>query len=124
MIENNSEIDDTKNIIEKIVGEDTFLTKKKKTQDSKNKKEFLHFMGLLETTAQRGMFLIEEMGIDLGRYDFNYWEIIHFLIKANYGDEIQAIIGEYLISKSEGNDIEYNPEDIWEEIKRTKIKSK
>jgi len=45
MIENNSEIDDTKNIIEKIVGEDTFLTKKKKTQDSKNKKEFLLYYG-------------------------------------------------------------------------------
>lgn len=121
-MDNNPEIQGTKSIIDETIGESTFISKKRKTQDNKKMKEFFYLINTLEQISIRSKFLIEEVEIDLGGYDSKYWEVIHIMLENLYGKEIQSIIAEYLVSKFDNIELEYNLEDIWNEIKKVKSK--
>ena len=69
MDNNEQHADGIKKSIDEIIGVDTFLKRKKKTEDNQHKERFVKIIQTLEEIEVRGMILGNDLQLDFTSYD-------------------------------------------------------
>jgi hypothetical protein len=129
-MENNEHAEGIKQSVEDIIGTDTFLRRKKKTEDDNQRERFEKIIRTLEEIEVRGMIVANDLKVDFTTYDEKFYEVIDTLILMNFGKEASEIIFFYLYERinpdgtinslvdTNDNYITLNsPTDLWELIK-------
>ena len=119
-------IDDAKKSIDLILGSDTTLTRRKKTQQDVTRELFNQIIISLEQANTRSFLLSSDFNLDLTKYDDVFYEAIDNLIKLHFGKEASELIFFYLYDRidpegniqvlvgPQGNEILLqNPDDLW-----------
>jgi hypothetical protein len=119
-------IDDTKKSIDLILGSDTTLTRRKKTQADATRELFNKIIINLEQANTRSFLLSGDFQLDLTKYDEVFYEAIDDLITLHFGKEASELIFFYLYDRidpegniqalvdNKGNEILLqNPDDLW-----------
>jgi hypothetical protein len=119
-------IDDTKKSIDLILGSDTTLTRRKKTQADATRELFNKIIINLEQANTRSFLLSGDFQLDLTKYDDVFYEAIDNLIILHFGKEASELIFFYLYDRidpegniqalvdNKGNEILLqNPDDLW-----------
>jgi hypothetical protein len=119
-------IDDAKKSIDLILGSDTTLTRRKKTQQDVTRELFNKIVISLEQANTRSFLLSSDFNLDLTKYDDVFYEAIDNLIILNFGKEASELIFFYLYDRIDpegniqslvdphGNEILLqNPDDLW-----------
>jgi hypothetical protein len=119
-------IDDTKKSIDLILGSDTTLTRRKKTQVDVTRELFNKIIINLEQANTRSFLLSNDFHLDLTKYDDVFYEAIDNLIILQFGKEASELIFFYLYDRIDpegniqslvdpnGNEILLqNPDDLW-----------
>ena len=127
--------DGIKKSIDEIIGVDTFLKRKKKTEDDQHRDRFVKIIQTLEEIEVRGMILGNDLQLDFTSYDEKFYSVIDNLFYLHFGKEACELIFFYIyerlnpdgtandVEDLEGNAIPLNsPEDLWELIKLTQEK--
>lgn len=119
-------IDDAKKSIDLILGSDTTLTRRKKTQVDVTRELFNKIIINLEQANTRSFLLSGDFNLDLTKYDDVFYDAIDNLIIMHFGKEASELIFFYLYDRinPEGN-IQglvdpngteiflQNPDDLW-----------
>lgn len=119
-------IDDAKKSIDLILGSDTTLTRRKKTQVDVTRELFNKIIINLEQANTRSFLLSGDFNLDLTKYDDVFYDAIDNLIILHFGKEASELIFFYLYDRinPEGN-IQglvdpngteiflQNPDDLW-----------
>ena len=132
---NEQHADGIKKSIDEIIGVDTFLKRKKKTEDSDKRERFIKIIQTLEEIEVRGMILGNDLALDFSSYDEKFYSVIDNLFYLHFGKEACEVIFFYIyerlnpdgtanhVEDVEGNAIPLNsPEDLWELVKLTQEK--
>lgn len=119
-------IDDAKKSIDLILGSDTTLTRRKKTQVDVTRELFNKIIINLEQANTRSFLLSNDFHLDLTKYDDVFYEAIDNLIVLQFGKEASELIFFYLYDRIDpegniqslvdpnGNEILLqNPDDLW-----------
>jgi len=119
-------IDDTKKSIDLILGSDTTLTRRKKTQADATRELFNKIIINLEQANTRSFLLSGDFQLDLTKYDEVFYEAIDNLIILHFGKEAAELIFFYIYDRidpegniqvlidNNGNKILLqNPDDLW-----------
>lgn len=119
-------IDDAKKSIDLILGSDTTLTRRKKTQHDVTRELFNKIIISLEQANTRSFLLGSDFNLDLTKYDDVFYEAIDNLITLHFGKESSELIFFYLYDRidpegnmqslvdPDGNEILLqNPDDLW-----------
>jgi hypothetical protein len=119
-------IDDTKKSIDLILGSDTTLTRRKKTQADATRELFNKIIINLEQANTRSFLLSGDFQLDLTKYDEVFYEAIDDLIILHFGKEASELIFFYVYDRidpegnlqalvdNKGNEILLqNPDDLW-----------
>jgi hypothetical protein len=119
-------IDDTKKSIDLILGSDTTLTRRKKTQADATRELFNKIIINLEQANTRSFLLSGDFQLDLTKYDEVFYEAIDDLIILHFGKEASELIFFYIYDRidpegniqalvdNKGNEILLqNPDDLW-----------
>jgi len=135
MDNNEQHADGIKKSIDEIIGVDTFLKRKKKTEDDQQRERFVKIIQTLEEIEVRGMILGNDLQLDFTSYDEKFYSVIDNLFYLHFGKEACELIFFYIyerlnpdgtansVEDLEGNTIPLNsPEDLWELIKLTQEK--
>lgn len=135
MDSNEQHADGIKKSIDEIIGVDTFLKRKKKTEDSDKRERFIKIIQSLEEIEVRGMILGNDLQLDFTSYDEKFYSVIDNLFYLHFGKEACELIFFYIYERlnpdgtaNEVEDLEGNaiplssPEDLWELIKLTQEK--
>ena len=114
---------------------DTFLKRKKKTEDSDKRERFIKIIQTLEEIEVRGMILGNDLALDFSSYDEKFYSVIDNLFYLHFGKEACELIFFYIYERlnpdgtaNEVEDLEGNaipltsPEDLWELVKLTQEK--
>ena len=115
-----------KTSIESIIGSDTVLKRKKKTEDDINKESFEKLIQTIEEVQVRSTLLHAEFKLDLFDYEEKFYEVIDRLFNIHFGREASEIIFFYVYERMnpdgtvnhladvEGNPIPLeSPSDLW-----------
>jgi hypothetical protein len=135
-MDNEQHADGIKKSIDEIIGVDTFLKRKKKTEDDQNKERFIKIIQALEEIEVRGMILGNDLALDFSTYDEKFYFVIDALFSIAFSKEACELIFFYVYERlnpdgtesSEVVDLEGNaiplssPEDLWELVKITQEK--
>ena len=126
-----------KNSIENIIGADTTLKRRRKTENDLNREKFFKIIKALETINNRSGILEKDLQIDMSSYDKAYYDIIDPLLELYFGKEASEIIFFYVYDRinvdgtinnlldSEDKIVPLNsPSDLWDLICYVKEKSK
>jgi len=131
-----------KQSIENIIGSDTVLKRKKKTEEDAQRESFEKIILLMDQIQTRGVLLHAELGLDYSNYDEKFYEIIDRLFTMHFGREAAEVIFFYIYERQnpdgsvnelidQNNEVVIlqNPTDLWYLInhiknKTRKIKSK
>lgn len=126
-----------KKSIEDIIGSDTVLKRKKKTEEDLNKESFEKIILLMDQIQTRGVLLHAELGLDYSNYDEKFYEIIDRLFTMHFGKEAAEIIFFYTYERinpdgtinelaDENNQIITlnSPTDLWYLVNHIKNKTK
>jgi len=132
---NEQHADGIKKSIDEISGVDTFLKRKKKTEDSAQRERFVKIIQSLEEIEVRGMILGNELQLDFTSYDEKFYSVIDNLFYLHFGKEACELIFFYIYERlnpdGTANDVEdlegnviplSSPEDLWELVKLTQEK--
>ena len=135
-MDNEQHADGIKKSIDEIIGVDTFLKRKKKTEDDQHRDRFVKIIQTLEEIEVRGMILGNDLQLDFTSYDEKFYSVIDNLFYLHFGKEACELIFFYIyerlnpdgtandVEDLEGNAIPLNsPEDLWELVKLTQEKS-
>jgi len=135
MDSNEQHADGIKKSIDEIIGVDTFLKRKKKTEDDQQREKFINIIQTLEEIEVRGMILGNDLALDFSSYDEKFYSVIDNLFYLHFGKEACELIFFYIyerlnpdgtanhVEDVEGNAIPLNsPEDLWELVKLTQEK--
>ncbi len=135
MDSNEQHADGIKKSIDEIIGVDTFLKRKKKTEDSAQRERFVKIIQSLEEIEVRGMILGNELQLDFTSYDEKFYSVIDNLFYLHFGKEACELIFFYIYERlnpdGTANDVEdlegniiplSSPEDLWELVKLTQEK--
>ena len=135
MDSNEQHADGIKKSIDEIIGVDTFLKRKKKTEDSDKRERFIKIIQSLEEIEVRGMILGNDLQLDFTSYDEKFYSVIDNLFYLHFGKEACELIFFYIYERlnpdGTANDVEdlegnaiplSSPEDLWELIKLTQEK--
>jgi len=119
-------VDDAKKSIDLILGSDTTLTRRKKTQADATRELFNKIIINLEQANTRSFLLSGDFQLDLTKYDDVFYEAIDNLIVLHFGKEAAELIFFYLYDRIDpegniqvlvdpnGNEILLqNPDDLW-----------
>ncbi len=119
-------IDDAKKSIDLILGSDTTLTRRKKTQADATRELFNTIIINLEQANTRSFLLGGDFQLDFTKYDDVFYEAIDNLIVLHFGKEASELIFFYLYDRIDpegniqvlvdpnGNEILLqNPDDLW-----------
>ena len=134
-MDNEQHADGIKKSIDEIIGVDTFLKRKKKTEDSDKRERFIKIIQTLEEIEVRGMILGNDLALDFSSYDEKFYSVIDNLFYLHFGKEACELIFFYIYERlnpdgtaNEVEDLEGNaipltsPEDLWELVKLTQEK--
>jgi hypothetical protein len=126
-----------KQSIEDIIGNDTVLKRKRKTEEDINRESFEKIILLLDEVQVRGALLHTDLGLDYSNYDEKFYEIIDRMFTISFGKEAAEIIFFYVYERinpdgsinellDQNNDvISLNtPTDLWYLISNIKNKTK
>ena len=131
-MENNEQhADGIKKSIDEIIGVDTFLKRKKKSEDDQQKDRFIKVIKALEEIEVRGMLLGNDLQLDFSSYDEKFYSVIDNLFYLHFVKEACELIFFYIYERLnpdgteegevvdlEGNTIPLSsPEDLWEVVK-------
>jgi hypothetical protein len=135
MDNNEQHADGIKKSIDEIIGVDTFLKRKKKTEDDQHRERFIKIIQALEEIEVRGMILGNDLALDFSSYDEKFYFVIDALFSIAFSKEACELIFFYIyerlnpdgtaneVEDLEGNVIPLNsPEDLWELVKLTQEK--
>ena len=134
-MDNEQHADGIKKSIDDIIGVDTFLKRKKKTEDDQYKQRFIKIIQTLEEIEVRGMILGNDLQLDFTSYDDKFYSVIDNLFFLHFGKEACELIFFYIYERlnpdgtadevvdMDGNAIPLtSPEDLWELVKLTQDK--
>lgn len=126
-----------KKSIEDIIGSDTVLKRKRKTEEDINRESFEKIILLMDQIQTRGVLLQADLGLDYSNYDEKFYEIIDRLFQIHFGREAAEIIFFYayerlnpdgsvneLIDENNQAIILNNPTDLWYLVNHIKNKTK
>jgi len=134
-MDNEQHADGIKKSIDEIIGVDTFLKRKKKTEDDQHRDRFIKIIQTLEEIEVRGMILGNDLQLDFTSYDDKFYSVIDNLFYLHFGKEACELIFFYIYERlnpdgtadevvdMDGNVIPLtSPEDLWELVKLTQEK--
>ena len=120
-----------------IIGSNTFLKLKRKTEDDLQSEQFESIILLLEEIEVRSIILSNDLKIDLASYDEKFYMLIEKLLNIHFGDEANEIIFYYIYDRinpdgsvNELRDEKDNvvlltsPSDLWDVVKLIQSKGK
>jgi hypothetical protein len=126
-----------KQSIEDIIGTDTVLKRKRKTEEDLNRESFEKIMLLMDEIQVRSALLHSELGLDYSNYDEKFYEIIDRMFTLNFGKEAAEIIFFYVYERinpdgtinnlvDQNNEIVpiNSPSDLWYLVNHIKNKTK
>jgi hypothetical protein len=126
-----------KTSIESIIGTDTTLKRKKKTEEDISREMFEKAILTMEEIQVRGNLLHTELKLDLYEYDEKFYEVIDRLFTLHFGREAGEVIFFYIYERlnpdgtmnqlldQDGNPIPLeNPTDLWNLANYLKNKKK
>ena len=135
MDSNEQHADGIKKSIDEIIGVDTFLKRKKKTETDQQRERFIKIIQTLEEIEVRGMILGNDLQLDFSSYDDKFYSVIDNLFFLHFGKEACELIFFYIYERlnpdGTANDVEdmdgnviplKTPEDLWELVKLTQEK--
>jgi hypothetical protein len=137
-MENNEDhVNGIKKSIDDILGTDTFLKRKKKSEDDINRERFEKIITTLEELEVRSVILGEDLKLDFTGYDEKFYLIIDSLFHLHFGKEAAELIFFYLydrinpdgtangLQNDEGEIIELtSPTDLWYLLKAMQDREK
>jgi hypothetical protein len=92
-------IDDAKKSIDLILGSDTTLTRRKKTQIDVTRDLFNKVIINLEQANSRSFILENDFKLDLNKYDDVFYDAIDNLLVMHFGKEASELIFFYLYDR-------------------------
>jgi hypothetical protein len=126
-----------KKSVEDIIGSDTVLKRKKKTEEDLDRESFEKIIFLMEEIQTRGVLLQVDLGLDYSDYDEKFYEIIDRLFQIHFGREAAEMIFFYAYERinpdgsvnelvDENNQIVAlnSPTDLWYLVNHIKNKTK
>ena len=126
-----------KTSIESIIGSDTVLKRKKKTEEDISKELFERIILGMEEIQVREALLHSEMKLDFYNYDEKFYEVIDKLFVLHFGKEAAEMIFFYIYERlnNDGTKNEVmdqnnnvvpldNPTDLWVLVNTIKNKKK
>lgn len=129
-MENNEHAEGIKQSVEDIIGANTFLRRKKKTEDDNQRERFEKIIRTLEEIEVRGVIMGNDLKIDFTTYDEKFYDVIDTLILMQFGKEASEVIFFYLYERvnpdgtinqlvdTNNNYVVLNsPTDLWELVK-------
>jgi hypothetical protein len=137
-MENKDEhVNGIKKSIDDILGTDTFLKRKKKSEDDINRERFEKIITTLEEVEVRSIILGEDLKLDFTDYDEKFYLVIDALFHMHFGKEAAELIFFYLydrinpdgtangLQNDEGEVIELtSPTDLWYLLKAMQDREK
>jgi hypothetical protein len=137
MENNENHVNGVKKSIDDILGTDTFLKRKKKSEDDINRERFEKIIITLEEVEVRGMILGNDLNLDFTGYDEKFYFVIDSLFHMHFGKEAAELIFFYLydrinpdgtangLQNDEGEIIELSsPTDLWYLLKAMQDREK
>ena len=122
--------------IESIIGADTVLKRRKKTEDDINKDTFEKIIITLEQANVRSSIIGGDFKLDFTSYDETFYEIIDNLILMQFGKEASEVIFFYVyerinpdgtvneLADQDNNVVALNnPTDLWMLVNHIKNKT-
>ena len=122
--------------IESIIGADTVLKRRKKTEDDINRDTFEKIIITLEQANVRSSIIGGEFKLDFTSYDETFYEIIDNLILMQFGKEASEVIFFYVyerinpdgtvneLADQDNNVVALNsPTDLWMLVNHIKNKT-
>ena len=135
-MDNKEHADGIKKSIDDIIGVDTFLKRKKKSEDDVQREKFEKIIQTLEEIEVRGMILGNDLQLDFTSYDEKFYKVIDGLFSLHFGKEACELIFFYLYERinpdgtynevmDENNNVLSlsTPSDLWNVIKLIQEKS-
>ena len=135
MDNNDKHAEEIRKSIDNIIGTDTFLKRKKKSEDDIQKAKFEKIIKTLEEIEVRGMILGNDLKLDFTSYDDKFYSVIDNLFSLHFGNDACELIFFYLyerlnpdgttndVADEDGNIIPLeSPSDLWELVKLTQEK--
>ena len=126
-----------KTSIENIIGSDTHLKRKKKTENDINKESFEKIIQTMEEVQVRSTLLHAEFKIDFFNYEEKFYEVIDRLFAIQFGKEASEVIFFYIYERmnpdgtvnqlldKDNHPIPLeSPNDLWELVNYMKNKKK
>ena len=126
-----------KQSIEDIIGTDTVLRRKRKTEEDLNRESFEKIMLTMDEIQVRSALLHSELGLDYSNYDEKFFEIIDRMFTLSFGREAAEIIFFYVYERINpdgtiNNLVDQNnevvpinsPSDLWYLVNHIKNKTK
>jgi hypothetical protein len=126
-----------KKSIDNIIGSDTYLKPKRKTEEDIQREKFEKVILTLEEIEIRAIILGNDLGLDLSTYDEKFYQVIDGLLGLHFGKEANEVIFFYLYERlnpdgsmnslidKNDNRVELNsPSDLWEIVKQIQSQTK
>jgi hypothetical protein len=136
-MDNEKHAEGVKKSVDDIIGVDTFLKRKKKSEDDQHRERFEKIINTLEEIEVRSVILGEDLKIDFTGYDEKFYLVIDLLFHMHFGKESAELIFFYLydrinpdgtpngIMNDEGEVIELtSPTDLWYLLKALQDREK
>jgi hypothetical protein len=136
-MENEEHVNGIKKSIDDILGTDTSLKRKKKTEDDLNRERFEKIIQTLEELEVRSLILGGDLSLDFTSYDEKFYVVIDLLFQLHFGKEAAELIFFYLYERTnpdgttnglqndEGEVIELtSPNDLWYLLKAMQDREK
>jgi len=121
--------------IDDIIGVDTVLKQKKKTDDDFQREKFEKIIQTMQEIEIRGILLATDLRLDFTTYDEKFYKVIDSLIEMQFGKEASELIFFYLYEREnpdgtvnnlideEGSIVPLNnPNDLWQLVKLSQAK--
>lgn len=136
-MEQDQQADGIKKSIETIIGTNTVLKRKKKSEEDIHRENFLKIIQLMEELQVRSNILNVDLKLNFYDYDEKFYEIIDRMFTLQYGNEISEIIFFYIYERlnldgtinslqdQDGNEIILNNAfDLWNIVDKLKKSKK
>lgn len=126
-----------KQSIENIIGSDTVLKRKKKTEEDLNRESFEKIIQLMDEIQVRDVLMMADLGLDYSKYNEKFYEVIDRMFGLYFGAEAAEIIFFYIyerinpdgsvneLADQNNQPVALNsPSDLWYLVNHIKNKTK